>query len=161
LYLREFVMARPKTNTKGEREERLAKVARFYLFGWTQTRIGNELIVSQQQISYDLKIVRQRWLESSIRDFNEAKAQELAKLDLVEARYWAAWERTQEIDPRFLQGVERCIAKRCEILGLNAPLKQAWTDATGRASYGPFLTDEERRSRLLALFQQNAPDVPG
>lgn len=42
---------------------------------------------------------------------------------------WRTTEATQEIslgtgDPRFLQGVQWCIDRRCKLLGLDAPVKQ-------------------------------------
>ena len=90
-------MAAPITETEDQREQRLSDVARLYLQGKTQTAIGKALGVTQQQICYDLKIVRKRWLDSSIRNFDEARAQELAKIDRVEAEFWAAWNRSQRI----------------------------------------------------------------
>jgi hypothetical protein len=35
-------------------------------------------------------------------------------------------------EPRFLQGVMTCINKRCDILGLNAPMKIAETTPDGK-----------------------------
>jgi len=170
-------MAANVTDSEDQREEQLANVARLYLQGQTQAAIGKQLGVSQRQISYDLAIVRERWLESSIRNFDEAKAQELAKIDRVELEFWRGWERSlldkeisntkrrqgkdesleasmrkegQAGDPRFMDGVLKCITKRCEIFGFDSAKKVSLvTDGT---SYGPFLTDDERRSRLLALI---------
>ena len=137
--------ARAKTETLARRE----RVAYLYLQGWTQHRIGQEYGVVQQVISDDLHAVRAMWRESLIRNFDDARAQELAKIDRVELEYWEAWERSQHPaettdterdsagkskasvrrvgqsgNPRFLEGVERCIEKRCKLLGLNAPEKQ-------------------------------------
>ena len=88
-------------------------------------------------------------------DFNEAKAQELAKIDEVERQAWVAWERSQEDaestkvvetasdkryeaqtkgqagDPRFLDIVMKCVDRRCKILGVDAPVKQQVTGADG------------------------------
>jgi hypothetical protein len=78
------------------------------------------------------------------------KSIELEKLNILERTYWEAWEKSQTDttisqtkkkgspksvdsiekienerystgDPRYLQGIERCIEQRCKILGLNAP----------------------------------------
>ena len=85
------------------------------------------------------------------------------KVDRLEREYWAAWEASKEErqtttteqtadaeaerlkadirkkertgDPRYLAGVERCIAKRCGILGLNAPHKVAPTTPDGERPY--------------------------
>jgi len=159
-------MAAPITENEDQREQRLADVARLYCQGMPQWKIGKELGVTQQQICYDLKIVRQRWLESSLRDFDEARAQELAKIDRVEAEFWDAWERSKrprqskegmpvntegrDGDPRFMDGYLKCVHMRCELLGLNAAKKIALMDGDG--NYGPFLTEDDRRNRLLAAF---------
>jgi hypothetical protein len=181
-------MAAPVTENADQREQRLADVARLYLQGIPQWKIGKELGVGQSQICYDLKIVRQRWLESSLRDFDEAKAQELAKIDRIEAEFWAGWERSQRVkqvtnskrkegkdasteagvrkeeqagDPRFLDGMLKCSHMRCELLGLNAAKKISVLDADGN-TYGPFLTEDDRRNRLLAAFlEQGAASEPG
>jgi hypothetical protein len=182
-------MAAPVTENADQREQRLADVARLYLQGLPQWKIGKELGVGQPQICYDLKIVRQRWLESSLRDFDEAKAQELAKIDRIEAEFWAGWERSQQSrrirssktraserenmiedgsreedqagDPRFLDGMLKCSHMRCELLGLNAAKKISVLDADGN-TYGPFLTEDDRRNRLLAAFlEQGAASGSG
>lgn len=100
----------------------------------------------------DLRKIRGMWLESAVRDFDTMRSQELAKVDKLEATYWEAWDRSlsefekksvkrktletggQEVseevakekrdgNPAFLAGVERCIERRCKILGLDAPAK--------------------------------------
>jgi len=139
-------MAAPK-RTKFERENDLQRIAELYLKGWYQSAIAKEIGVAQPQIAYDLKEIRQRWRESSIRDFDEDRNQELERIDILEREYWSAWERSKEEktrtrqtkhgdissasveketllgNPAYLSGVERCIELRCKILGLYAPIK--------------------------------------
>jgi len=126
-------------------EYRRQEVARRYLKGELQAQIAQSFGVSQQQISQDLRAVRALWLAAAVRDFDAARAQELAKIDAVEREYWSAWERSQQDkesefeengpkgrrtgsrsegqagNPAFLDGVLKCIDKRCQILGLDAP----------------------------------------
>lgn len=143
-------MAAP-TRTEDQRERDLEEIARLYLQGWSQRKIGEQLKISQQQVSYDLAEIRRRWLESSIRSFDEAKSRELAKIDHLEQQAWEGWNRTIGIkkktstkvgvnakgpvdeetetleelagDPRFLQVVDTCIQRRCKILGIDAEIK--------------------------------------
>lgn len=108
---------------------------------------NRDYTITQQMVSYDLKRVQESWQKSSLLDMNELKARELAKIDNLELEYWAAWKRSQEDaeevkevildeigmmpverkrkgqagDPRFLQGVQWCIERRCKILGIDAP----------------------------------------
>lgn len=169
-------------------EKDRAETAKLYLQGWLQAEIAAKQGVTQQAISDDLKAIRANWLQSSLRDFDEARAQELAKIDNLELTYWQAWERScenaetlvkkakgvddqgkpipseiqqtskgQAGDPRFLAGVERCIERRCKILGLDAPTKQEITGADG----GPIetkdvsLTDVQRRTAIAAMFGES------
>ena len=128
--------------------ERRHKVSELYRQGIAQFKIAEQVGMSKGQITKDLQAIRKEWLLSSIRDFDTARAEELAKIDLLEAEYWQAWSKskedfekkkkkyvdakqkelsTEEIvlfgDPRFLLGIERCIDRRCKILGLDAPDK--------------------------------------
>lgn len=157
--------------SKTQRELDLAITADWYLKGKLQQEIAEHLAsirdytLTQQQISADLKAIRKRWQASAIRDFDELKAQELAKVDHLELTYWDSWERSKVSspkdvhkviqdftigDPRFLTGVQWCINKRCEILGIDAPAKFAPTDPTGRKPYQ--LTESERMEKLTALL---------
>lgn len=111
--------------------------------------------LTRQMITYDIRVLIKRWQKSAFRDIDQRKAEELAKIDNLEIEYWVAWERSQrdaetvtnditEVDgkfisreskkregqtgdPRFLTGVQWCIQKRCDILGIDAPAK---TDLT-------------------------------
>lgn len=125
--------------------------------------------VTQAIISRDLKTVQDRWQASSIRSFDEARARELAKIDHLELTYWSQWEAsmdpivkrktakkiggelteaTQEVslgtgNPRFLQGVQWCIDRRCKLLGLDAPTKNELTGRDGGPIVLTELTDEQ------------------
>ena len=85
-------MPRVDTEVLARRED----VARRYLQGQTQSEIADVFGVSQAQISKDLAAIRAAWLASAMRDFDAAKAQELAKIDTVEREYWLAWERSKK-----------------------------------------------------------------
>jgi hypothetical protein len=82
---------RSQTKAQARREQ----VAVLYCQGRYQTEIARQLGVTQQQISLDLQILRQKWLASALRDFDAAKAQELQKLDVLEREAWEAWERSK------------------------------------------------------------------
>jgi len=137
-----------RKNRPKEVTARRAKITKLYLSGWLQKDIAAECKISQAQVSQDLKFIHGEWVKSALTDFDEIKAGELAKIDRLERENWEAWERsmtervkTRETifrtnttetmtetvtpvgDPRFLQGVQWCISKRCEIFGLDAPKK--------------------------------------
>lgn len=152
-------MAAPK-RTKLQREQDRATIAALYLKGWTQAAIGQRIGIAQQNVCRELKLIRAAWLESSLVDFNAKKAEELARLDRIEAEAWEAWEASKVIedvalgpgDPRYLAQVERCVLDRVKIMGLAAPEVTEAT-LTIRRPYVD-LTDEE----LLALGAKEAAD---
>lgn len=131
--------SRANSRSKIQRERDLELTAELYLKGWTQRRIAERIGVSRQQITYDLRKLYDLWRESAVRNFDEHRARELAAVTHLEATYWAAWEKsearsvegkTADGDPRYLQGVERCIERRCKLLGLDAPDKIEIQDKT-------------------------------
>lgn len=136
-----------------QRELVLARVAELYLKAIGVQAIGQDIGVSTQMAINYVKELEKRWKASAIRDFDQAKGIELAKLDHLEQQYWDAWERSclehteshtivepkmvdgkevptrkrqtikkiEEVgDPRFLDGVYKCIDRRIKLLGLDA-----------------------------------------
>lgn len=113
------------TRTKAQREADLEKIAEMYLQGYKQADIAAQLDVTQQQISYDLKKLQERWLKSSLRSFEAAKAEELAKIDELERIYHDAWRRSMgEIEiksvdrERVVFDAENKMHKGSEALGI-------------------------------------------
>ena len=86
-----------------EREADLILEARMYLEGHSQAEIADHICdirhydISAQQVSQDMKKVRQRWVDSQLRDFDQAKAHELSKIDNLEREYWEAWRKSLEL----------------------------------------------------------------
>jgi hypothetical protein len=159
-----------KRNDKNKIAFRRQKVAEWALKGWTQEAIGTALGVSQATVARDLNAIREEWRKSAIRDFDEARGQQLNTLALVQAEAWAAWKKSQEPlqsgsltetedgkrrltslkhqngDPRFLEQVNKCIARRCELLGLEPPA------APPENATHVNLSLEIRRERLLTAI---------
>ncbi len=77
------------------KNERQANVADCYLRGMTQAEISIHVGCTQVTVSRDLTEIRNRWLNSTLMDFNEARHQQLARLDQLEREYWVAWERSK------------------------------------------------------------------
>lgn len=158
--------------------ERQYQIARMYLQGVPQMRIGRQLGISQPTVSKDLKAIRTAWLESAIVDLDKRKAIELAKIDEVERNAWEQWEASKEDareierqvtgeengklqlgegktklkgqtgNPKFLEIVLSCIDRRAKMFGLDAPIKFAETDTDGRD-----IAPDERSARLLVAVQ--------
>jgi transcriptional regulator with XRE-family HTH domain len=148
--------------SKIQRTKDLEEIARRYLRGETQVQIAEAIGVTQRQISYDLKKIREAWIASSVRDFDEIVAGQLARIDELERTYWQAWidsggirkrttvkgrgsggreqpDNLEQIvttedspgDPRFLAGVQWCIAERSKLLGAYALTRQEVTSDAG------------------------------
>ncbi len=179
--------ARRRTATKLASDRREA--ARLALMGQTQDEIAEQLEVSRQQITYDLGKLRQEWRRDAQEHIGELFACTNAKIDVLERTYWAAWEESKKPkqvltaetvtggatgrektiareegqcgDPRYLQGVQWCVEKRCELFGLYAPKKQEFSGPNGepiavdqRKAFADLSDDE--LDRLLAKAEQSA-----
>lgn len=145
-------------------------------------RAGVDYTLSRQMIGYELQALQQAWLQAGLMDLNEAKARELARLDELERAYWLEWEKSCRDrvatkrhkvqhgekgdldetvtvtaygmgDPRYLEGVHRCIERRCKLLGLDEP--------TTVANLGPGDLDAyetQRRERLARVLADLGPE---
>lgn len=115
-------------NNQAENEiaARRMRVAQLYLQGIPQYQIAQQLKVSAPSITRDLAAIREEWLQSSILNYDARKAQELARVDFLEAEAHAAWERSKA--PK-----KRDRAKKVELPGKAvAPVKgKAQTPAPG------------------------------
>jgi transposase-like protein len=173
---------RPSTVTA----QRRIQVADRYIRGETQSAIARDFGVSQKQISLDLAAIRKEWRSSSVRQFDVLIDEQLAKIDYLERESHAAWERSKQPreitvteateadktirkasvrkegqvgDPRFLERIDKCIERRCLLLGLNAPEKHALTTPDGKEPYQPGLPvpDEAYFAKLAGIFQELGP----
>lgn len=91
----------PRLKTRSHDKVRIAErrmqVAEMYLKGQSQIAIAKHFGVTPPLICIDLKAIRAEWLESTLVDFNEKKAQELAKIDHLERVAYEAWERSCQL----------------------------------------------------------------
>lgn len=158
--------------------QRRHQVAELYLQGWSQSAIAGQVNADQSTINRDIKAIQKEWRASSVRNFDAARELEIRKIDLLEREAWAAWERSKKPsqaavvtgegpsqktrktmknqvgDPRFLDQVNKCIAQRRTLLGLDAPLQVA--DVTPL----PAESAEQRHVRLQQIFVQIGLHAP-
>ncbi len=128
-------------------------VAVHYLAGKSLRQIADwfaknrPYVVTIGTVSRDMEQVRIIWRERAAQLVGERKAEELARLDRIEAEAWEAWERSKKDatkkfgkrqtpaggvaletvgqetfqrdgNPKFLELVARCVEKRLDVLGL-------------------------------------------
>lgn len=86
-----------------ERERDKVLIARMYIRGKSYQEMAITIgalypnrYISSTSIAMDLQEIRNSWLQSTVIDFNIAKAKELARLDEAEREAWEAWERSKE-----------------------------------------------------------------
>jgi hypothetical protein len=103
--------------SKTEREADRAEAARLDRNGYTVTAIAKIIGVSKQQISYDLKRIRERHLKSCVAERAAKVAEKLEELQDIKANAWQAWEESlgniadglaERILARIRAKVERC-----------------------------------------------------
>ena len=135
---------------------------------------------SQPTISNDLRAIQRQWRESAIRDFDVLRERELQKLDRVEREAWEAWERSKKPtqsavitdngngqrtqkkveeqygDPRYLDQIQKCVASRRALLGLDSPTKIAPVSPDGEEAYHTHVMAELMR---LVETSSDRPDV--
>ena len=155
-----------------EIEDRRTRVAAVYLRGGkTHTEIGVMLGVSRATIARDLFAQKEEWRQSREHDIDLAITIELKRLELIESQAWEAWEQSKGVaeksrssrkvqagvetaykqvetanqcgDPRFLNIILACVEKRCQLLGLNKPVK---VDVE--------MTPQQRQERLNRLAER-------
>ena len=88
-------MAAP-VRSKFQIEKDREQISIWYLQGWTQARIAEEIGLSRTQITYDLRAIQKQWIKNTTFALDEYKGKELAKIDHVEAEAWLAWEKSKE-----------------------------------------------------------------
>jgi hypothetical protein len=138
--------------SKLKREADLEDLVRRYTSGETRLAVLAEIYgVSPAQIANDLRSIQKRWRASEARDWDMYRGRELAKLDRIEEAAWDGWRRSMEDkehstveqkqgfsrtngtktairregqagNHNFLLVIEKCIARRIEILGLASPI---------------------------------------
>jgi hypothetical protein len=144
--------------------KRRRRIAALYLRGRLQWEIAGVMGLAQSTVSDHLATLSRQWKQSALADFDEKKARELAKVDELERTYWQAWRRSmaeqeqtatekqegngnsrlkasrrvqkRDGNPAFLAGIQWCIDKRCQILGLDAPPRSRREPALSSASWG-------------------------
>ena len=133
-----------------KKQRRRLVVARLALLGYSTKVIARELGVKPSTVLKDIRDLHEEWKARIADSIDILKQRELARIDILEREYWNAWYRSIEAEVKalevkegdsgkrstrrsvkkwavgkveFLQGVQWCIERRIEILGLKAPEK--------------------------------------
>jgi hypothetical protein len=75
--------------------QRRVRVAEAYMRHKLLYEIAKDEGVSRTTISDDLAAIRKEWLNRAVAAFDQRRAEELARIDRLEAEAWDAWERSK------------------------------------------------------------------
>ena len=131
--------------------KRRQQIAERYLRGEYQTTIAADLGINQAQVSRDLKAMRDLWLASAIRDFDAAKAQELAKIDAVERAAWQGWEKSTQDKEVSIQETDGTLDEKTKKPRMKKVSLRKEGQAGSPAFLSTILTCIERRCAILGL----------
>lgn len=157
---------------EGKIAARRLRVAEQYVKGWSVAKIALLLGCNPPTIAADLAVIRDEWRKSRVGYMDRVKNEQLEKIDRLECEANEAWEKSKGPlktttitededgntvtkierretagDVQFLTLVDRCIDRRCKILGQYAPVESSVT-AT--------VTHYEQPQTREQLFQQIA-----
>lgn len=123
-------------NLQGLEEMKLAQIASLHLRGHSVVEIAGEMNQTKAQIQAGLDKLRGRWASVSLMDIDAAVAVTLEEIEQLKTEYMEAWLRSigSEVvmrgmrmvsagDAAFLDGVMKCIDRKCKLLGLDSPIK--------------------------------------
>src|SRR5262245_29706430 len=82
-------------------EVRRSRIADLYLRGHTQRQIGEIIGPDHAGVCRELKTIRAERRADRVADYDAKKAEELAKIDLLEREGWEAWERSKKDQERY------------------------------------------------------------
>jgi len=141
---------------RDKRRDDQVRISEMLAMGKSQKQIAAELGLTRSTVCRDVKRIERARLMFMVKNLDKLRQAELAKIDLMEKEAWAAWEQSktekQKVsvtkgtnmkksqftkeqragDPRYLEIVQKCMDRRAELLGLNAPQKIAPTTPDGK-----------------------------
>lgn len=85
----------PVRLNKLTKDQRLETISALYLKGFNILQIADKLGVSNGLVGKAMQEIHQRWVQNQITNIGIYKARELERLALLEAEYWAAWEKSK------------------------------------------------------------------
>ena len=166
---------------------RRSKVSELLLQGRSYREIARAIgIRSTHTIYEDVKLLISEWKEQQAHHITEWIALELERIGHIESEAWEAWEKSlqdhetwseedgdtysktkrvregQSGNPAFLEIALKCVARRCDMLGLDQPKKvsvqESWEDdVVGLFNEGRTTEEEIRKefgdivaSRIMA-----------
>lgn len=124
---------------------------------WREEPTGDLLEERNRMISENNAVKQEYWIAWH-KSQQEAKTKSIKnKGGTADAKAGGALEKTlrteeRDGDPRYLQGVERCLERYARLMGLEKPQKIAFTDPQGEEQAGVF-SERELKRRFMAIVE--------
>lgn len=137
-----------------QREQDKATISRMLLQNKTHQEIANFLEIDRSMVTKEASAIRKEWKQSSLRDFDEARGQKLAELELIKGELWQAWQQSKEQK-------ETTLKEKIAVAESDKRLKIATRSqsATGDPSYlSGILSCIKEESRLLGLYPEETAE---
>jgi hypothetical protein len=112
------------TRNRTQRERDREQVAALHLQGLSHREIAEQLGVSRQQVTYDLKIIRELWKERAATAPARRREEMLAEFEYAKRAAWDAFRRSQEPKVRrktYRRTNARGVDEHAEIVSENRP----------------------------------------
>lgn len=136
------------------REERRAQVALLDRRGYTTDEIGRRIGVTRQTVINDLKVLKERYMESALDDVRAMIAYKLQQYRDIRREAWEAWERSKEDQTRTTS--EYMIAKPDEDEKNEEPRGRGRPKKKPGEALGGFL-DSMRKIREIVVKEGRIP----
>lgn len=96
---------RKSSRTRDQKEIERIEIVRRWLQGEPQESIAASLGITQQQVSLDIKIARQRWKDAQVAHVDDHINKTIAEIELVKQEAWKAWEDSKGLKQISVQEV--------------------------------------------------------
>ena len=138
-------------------------VGELYLKGVYQSVIAEQLGLTQQQISYDLKMNQKTWAKNTALSLDEHKIKELAKNDNLERVAWADYERSKrEFKSKIIRGKNLSKNEHGQTTGDSIEQTIKTEDRNGDPRFLDVIAKcIERRCKLLGLDEPQKHEHSG
>lgn len=145
------VRSRKKLMSTARRQR---EVATLYMRGQPIGLIAEELKLGEATISNDLTAIRKLWLKQAAQAMDERKAQELARIDMVEEEAWKGWLRSiseQKIYTKRTRYVRVPVKKGRKSAHKKVPAEQVSEETIKTCSGDPRFLEQIERCVTLRL----------
>ena len=132
-------------------------ISRMSLQGKSLQEIANFLELDRSMIGRELKAIRTEWKQSSLRDFDESRGQQLAELGLVKAELWQSWQESKQQKESTLKEQIASLGVGTDEADKRVKVATRQQSATGDAAYlSGVLACIKEESRLLGLYPEES-----